>query len=417
MTKELLDTQTRSHHPHSPSSLQSSEACPKFLNEDRESEAAAAGTLQHKATEKHDLTILEDEDQVNAVKLCLEYEAQVRNWFVENFSMPPLELREVYLPVGKDVITDDKGNKWDGVTGGFPDIVLYSLTNKYAHVLDWKFGKEPVTETKSNLQGISYALGVFQMFKQIDRVCVHFVAPYQDWGDEHIEKYVHEFKRSEIPQLELRIRTVIARKLSTNAQPSPRTDLCLWCARKGECPALAAVALQVSSKYHQFVVPDVVDPTALTLPEQYSMLYDYADQFGDWVKAVKKRIVDAAVTEGVAVPGYSIVRRQDRTVESLGLFKQAALKNGVSEQEFFETLTVSITKVEELVKSKAQKGEGAAAVRQLASDLDELGAVGKADPAYHLRKIKTPADRKRAKAISSPEETVPVAQNSNGYLE
>lgn len=404
-----LDTQTRGHHPDSPSSLQASEACPCFVNEQREeteNSASAKGTLQHKAAETRDLDILHgDEAMVSAVQKCLGYEDRVIAYFRSRGVEPIIE-KEVYLSVGDDLVSEkfsgeNIGNRlieWEGITGGYPDIVIYSLTLNEAHILDWKFGAVPVTPTKDNVQGHSYELGLRKHIlkkygKKIGSVTVHFFAPNQGWTDqEQEEKYIHTFSPEDTSTRELRIRTIIAQKKSPNAKPRAKVDLCIWCAKKGDCEANKAAIIPLEGKYEDLVCPDVVAPHKLALPSQFAAAMKFAGQVELWAKAVKARCRDVALTEGIDVPGFKLVGRADRKVESVKTFQEVALKNGMTPDQFLETLTPSLTAVEDFVKKAAEKGKGAAAIRQLTSDLEEAGATSKGKPYYFLKECKSPAD-------------------------
>src|ERR1700728_418373 len=198
-TSEASGTE-RAHHPDSPSSLQSSEACPLFRNENRETRAATAGTLQHKAAELRDLSILDTDEQVEAVKACIRYVEQVGHQKYASEG-EVVVLKEIYLHVG-----EDPNGEFIGITGGYPDEIIKGQTQ--ADIFDFKFGAEPVTETKNNLQGISYALGLFEKYPALTQITVHFYAPNQGWSEEEQKaKYVHPFHRHECEALELRVRT------------------------------------------------------------------------------------------------------------------------------------------------------------------------------------------------------------------
>lgn len=391
MTATPLDTELRGHHPDSPSSLQASEACPCFENEQRESPAAAKGTLQHKAAETGDLSILEGhEGMEQAVQQCLAYRKRVVDYFLSRGIVQPVSVVEVKLQVGDDVITE-----------GYPDEVIFSLKLGEAHVLDWKFGAEPVTPTADNVQGFCYVLGVFKAYPQLHTVTMHFYAPYQNWSDEQQEeKYLHTFTREDVKRMELRVRTIIARKHSEYAKPVARVDLCLWCAKKGTCEANANAIIRVSEKYPELLVPDVCAPHKLALPSQMAAAHKFASQVELWAKAVKQRCTDAVLTDGTDIPGYRLVRRVERTIQSLRLVVEAALKNGCEPEEVSNAMTISITKVEDLLKSKAEKGKGALAIRKFASDLEESGATAPGRPIHFLQEIKTPA-QSQPKAIDA----------------
>lgn len=396
MVEVATSSTNRGHHPDSPSSLQASEACPLFENEQREADensASAKGTLQHTAVETGDLTILHgDEAMTAAVEKALRYRARVVDYFKAQ-GIDPVSVKEKYLPVGDDIVTDKDGRKWRGITGGYSDDILFSSKLGEAHVLDWKFGAVPVTPAADNVQGFAYVLGVFADFPQLQFVTMHFFHPYQNWSEEDQERlYIHTFTRANIPRMELRIRTIIAQKKSAQAKPRAKVDLCIWCAKKGDCPANKAAIIPLEGKYEDLVCPDIVAPHQLALPSQFAAAYKFAGQVELWAKAVKARCTDAALKDGMEIPGYAIVRRQTRSIQSVKLLLQGAVKNGVRFRELLDIIDVPLTKLEALVKAKAVPGKGALAIRKLASDLEESGATVKGNPYHFLREIKSPAE-------------------------
>lgn len=396
-------TTTRGHHPSSPSSLQSSEACPHFLNEQRESAASAAGTLQHQASETGDLSILEDQEQVGAVK---RYLAVVAKWraFLESQGATIEVLKEVYLSIGDEIEVDAEGNPWKGVTGGYPDDVLlgtFPSGDQLAVIIDAKFGRILVTPTGSNLQGKSYARALMEKYPRIEEVCVQFYHPYIEIGPDGVveekAEYTHTFERSEYHEMELQIRTVIARKKlareqglnSTQIVPTPKTDMCIWCANKALCPANGKLMVLGASKHKDIQVPDVFNPTLLTKPEDYAAAYRFANNFELVAKAIKKRVTDAALTEDVQVPGFELARRRERTLGDSSQVKRILIEGGfLTEAEFDNCANVPITKVEEKIKAKAVKGKGAAKLREFEEALTEAGLLTMGDGYMYLRETK-----------------------------
>lgn len=392
MKTEKFDTQVRGHHPDSPSSLQASEACPHFANEQRaDTRAADAGTLQHKAAETRDLSILDHEDQANAVRRCLALEDRITGELLGLTGQQATIVREEYLSVSPG----EKTEGWDGITGGYPDVLL--LSSNLAVLLDWKFGQQFVTPTAENLQGIAYALGVFEKYKHVDEVRVIFHHPYLE-VEAPLPEYDHVFSRSQAPELELRIRTVIARKHEASKAgfagpipPSPRTNLCLWCAKKATCPALAGLAVKISEKYSEVTAPSAVRIAELRKPEDYSAAFRAANLLESWAKDVKRRCVDAAMTEDVSIPGYELVRRQERKIQSVSVVRDHAIRAGLTLAEFEECVTLPITKVEDRIadKVKAAGGKAAPKIREFQEHLVEAGAVTMADGYVYLKEVKT----------------------------
>lgn len=402
MTVEQLDTAIRGHHPDSPSSLQASEACPCFLNEQRESQAGKDGVLQHKAAELRDLSILGgNEDMERAVQRAIDYRDNVAAEF--KLSRTPVVIaRETYLSVGTEMVTDGKGDIYVGVTGGFPDIEF--IGEKHAVIIDDKFGRVPVTPAKDNLQGIPYVLGRFEKSPSLETIRMDFHAPYQGWDAEQQRlKFSYTFRRDEIPRLELRVRTVIARKHEAYKQLAsgdwsmarPKHDLCLWCARKGTCPKVGALVATTVEKYQDLSVPDEVKEYRLTRLEQVAVAWRFASQMGPIIDAIKRRCVDVSVTEDLKPEGFTIVKQQKRAVQSVKAVLDVAESNGLNRDEAIELLSVPLGELEEALKAKAAPRQGTAKIRAFASELAECGATVLGKPFYFLREQKTPAEKQQ----------------------
>lgn len=395
-----LNTATRGHHPDSPSSLQSSAACPHFVNLQRETEASAAGTLQHKAAETRDLTILDDMEQVEAVKRALTVED---DWISKlgDLGLTVEIIREQYMPVCPgESVTDEQGQVWRGITGGYPDT---QLIGKNIHgqvllvvILDWKFGKILVTPTRDNLQGKAYALAALQRWETATEVLVQFYHPYAE-GDAPKPEYTHTFTRADMAQMELEIRHTRAQKhraqregWASDVKPKPCSNLCIWCARldRAECPAVTQLANVASAKYEPLNVPAEVRPAYITDPAHMKDAYRLSGVIEKLAKQWRKRITDAVITEGVEIEGMKVVTKSDREVKSVEAVAEAAAEFGVSKEEFTGCLSVPVTKVEALVKAKAPKGKGAPLVREFQKALEERGAVAKGKPYSYLVEAK-----------------------------
>jgi hypothetical protein len=417
-----LDTESRGHHPHSPSSLQSSEACAHFENEQRDSAASIAGTLQHKAAETRDLSILDDPEQVAAVQRALQVEDEwigrltvaEKGAYRAGEDMfgsggPPEIVREKYLPVDASHIElvhhevghgeESSAERWVGITGGYPDTVLVQPATGEAAILDWKFGRYFVTPTQDNMQGRAYAAGVFEAFPVVQKVTVVFYHPYlevNDGGEAYPKpEYQHTFDRSEREFIELQVRTFVARKKLATAEgfagaiaPTPKTDLCLWCAKKATCPALGQLMVLGASKHKEITVPDVFNPTELTKPEDYAAAYRFANQFELVAKSIKRRVTDAAMKDGIDVPGFALTRRRDPEITNVSELKRVAVETfGLSPEEFDNCANVPITKIDAAIKAKAPKGKGAPTVKAFRDAAQEAGALVMGDGYLYLREV------------------------------
>src|SRR6266581_7853883 len=196
------DIAERPHHPYSPSSLQSLEACPHYKSRDSKHIRTIAGTLAHKATEtREDNDELSDDDALH-VAACLDFydkrKAILEDEANEAFSAEHLDCfnndvpapnehdfkisegTETYLKVDDLIFPDCVST-----TAGYVDRWLVSWDGKYAELIDWKFGQWPVEEASNNLQGMAYAMGLFRKFPSLEVVHVFFKQPLIDFLTEH----------------------------------------------------------------------------------------------------------------------------------------------------------------------------------------------------------------------------------------
>jgi putative NIF3 family GTP cyclohydrolase 1 type 2 len=398
----LAHAEDRGHHPDSPSSLQASAACAHFKNRGGTSPAAIAGTRQHAAVESRDLSALVDEAEVDAVTRCIALEdeliAQMGNAGAEDV----LVEHEIYLAVDPDeVVTDAEGRVWRGITGGSPDTRAtgrWPGGGQLALILDWKCGKNLVTPTAKNLQGMAYALATLQEQPNVQEVMVVFYHPHIE-RDQRLPEYTATFSRDDMARMLTTIRAVVKRKHLAQERgwievpPEPHYDLCQWCARIGECPAMYRLAVETRAKYARVEVPAEVHPAYLSEPAGMSAVYRLSKLVETWAKAARKRVLDAVLTEDVSLPDMRVVTKSDRSVLDMGAVARVAAEFGVTEEELQGCINLPITKLEEVIKTKAAPRQGAARVREFQSLAEAAGAVGKGSPYCYLTEVKqAPSD-------------------------
>lgn len=389
-------TTSRGHHPDSPSSLQSSSACPHFRNRNTDTEASKAGTKMHAAIETHDLSPLDEEEQVEAAKRCIDLERQ-HLAMLRNAAFEVEVIKEQYLPVcPEETVTDDEGRKWQGITGGYPDLLILGKledTPKLAILDDWKCGKWLVTPTKHNLQGKAYALAVLQKYPTVEEVRVQFFHPFLEVPSP-LPEYSHTFGRDDMEAIEQEIRLTVALKHraaregwgSKDVPPVPHTKLCVFCHHldTAECPAMLRLASEAHSKHEQLVVPEEIRPAYLSDPTAAKQVYQLSQAIEEFAKKARRRITDMVLTEGLEIEGMRVVTKSDRTIVSLAAVRDAALEAGVSLEDFEECLNLPITNLEKKVKALAPPRKGAAKVREFQQMLEDRGAVVKGKPYSYL---------------------------------
>lgn len=351
----------RVHHPYSPSTLQYREACPCYAPESGDSEASRAGTLQHDAFESGDLSQLTDE-QAEAVEMCWSY----RDRLLESCFSYKI-LTEEYLPI------DDKDT-----TAGYLDYAIISADEKLAHIIDLKFGRWPVEPAENNLQGIAYLLGLRHRFPKLETVQVHFVMPYLNYVD------VHRFHAPEFDDLYLRVATVVARAKDPNAKPTPTTGTCLFCAKKGTCPALHEKFLHVSKKFAPLELPDELNPALINDPAQAGVAMRAADLAKAWGEAVRRQVT-LRVIEGAPEPeGYSLVESETTVIEDNTKIEDVA-KQFLPETALTRCREYLLTKLDKEISATAVRNTKKKTVEKFRADLKACGALKEGAPKVYLR--------------------------------
>jgi hypothetical protein len=146
------------HATYSPSGLEKLELCPCFKQgESKDPKATESGTLNHQAVAEEDPNLCLTEDDEEQVQRCIDYKVSLRT-AIKN----PVSINEVRIEIPE-------------VTWGTTDYFLFSKDGSSADLVDWKFGKFPVTPAKDNLQLQCYILGAFHAYPDIHTIQGHLV--------------------------------------------------------------------------------------------------------------------------------------------------------------------------------------------------------------------------------------------------
>lgn len=398
-----MNAPERKHHPFSPSTLQNLEACACYASTTSANERSVAGTLAHSVAESGvDDNRLGDEDSA-AVAECLDFVEQRRRLFeaerlthvamecdilssrdghhpdeyaagVDRDTEKVLEIKECYLPI------DDADT-----TAGYIDHGFISFDRKRAEIYDWKFGFWPVEDADNNLQGLAYILGLFHKYSTVDRVRFYFKQPHLDAISDV------EVLRADIPRIYLRIQTVVARAKAARAKgdfsdATPRIPACNFCANLGKCPAVAQFAITIGRKFAPLQVPENITPTSLLNDHDTTLGLRLAQVMEVWARAFKGQTTDRILRGAAAVPpGYTLQSRSGREIADAAKFAGVALKYMSSLEYDSLTDPPGFTKLEQLIKDRAPRGQKEGAVKEFAADLIESGAVVRTAPYTFLR--------------------------------
>lgn len=412
------------HHSYSPSTLQSLEACPCYRGKESKHERTLAGTLAHKVVEtKLDDATLNDDDAEAAAE-CLDFierrrvlmeEARKREverlirlthtddnppentWLkVEQQTPPVTELRESYLPVDDLVFSDDYQNPLTNLsikedvlstTAGYVDHVIISHDKTYAEMVDFKFGFWPVESANNNLQGIAYALGLFQLYPTLRRIKFWFKQPHLDSISDA------DFTRENIPALYLRVQTVVARAREARhrgdfSTASPAVPVCNFCALIGVCPRVAAFACKVGSKFFPLEIPENITPTMIHTSRDTKLGMRLAAVVGTWAEAFRRQTTDRVLRGDADIPaGFKIESKSKRDIVDASKFKIISLKFITDSEYSALQEPPGFGKIEDMIKEKSPRGQKSSAIQNFKNALESDGAVVKSPSYSYLKAV------------------------------
>ena len=366
MTTETTPEPTQTapaHHRYSPSKLKLLEQCPGYEGDDEPSEAALEGTRLHAAAETGDLTGLDDE-QKDLVAKCRDYAAMIEG-----------DCQTVHRELRLDIC--------DGLLFGTADVV--AVNGHVAHVIDYKFGRVAVDPAETNLQGWAYALGAAAL-TGYDRVAVHFLMPRRDEVSSAV------FTDRDFPLMAVRVRDVIEGVETwvaagrPDADLSPTPALCRWCARRGDCPAVAKPCVALAERSAGgLVMPTETNP-ALMSTDQLTAALGVEGIIIAWAERFSKACKTEAIRRlkaGDPVPGYAIKRKSGaREIEdAVAASEILAEQFGFDAADIARCTRLKLGDVEKIAAEKAGRGKGAAAKERLNEALDPL-ITRKADNEY-----------------------------------
>lgn len=366
------------HAEFSPSTLGLLERCPGFKNRNEKTFSAESGDRIHAALETGKIRELADEEHKIA-QMCRDYiDGIIQEHRPE---LPSLDLREQTIQIDLD----------GGVTTfGTPDRILIYAPKK-AHVFDYKSGRLTVKDAEENPQAWSYVIGVFQKFPNIEEATFTFLVPRRD------EILSHTFTRADIPDMKLRLNTIIRRAMDIDWSRieefidhlNPGPELCEYCAHQTECPALAQKHLSVAAQ----IGKGLPVPKALSVskdrPEDIRDILRLVPLMEAWCEAQRKEALRLSLQEALEIPGFKrTTRKTDRGVNSvLGTWE--AVKDKVTLNKFLSICSsVSIPELEKFFKETLPKGQKSKASRDLECKLRDANVWVPQGEIFYLKEEK-----------------------------
>lgn len=401
----MSDTETRGHHPYSPSSLSNREACPCFQSRHEQHVRSIIGTIAHRATEtREDENELSDEDSI-LVAECLDFydrrkqlfdEERIRainEWAAPRNKAPrPAQIKKLFPPVIENKETyrpvdECRFDDAEGTTAGYFDREIISWDRKHAEIFDWKFGNWAVDSAADNVQGWAYVIGSFRANPTLERIKFWFFQPTLNI------KTFADFTRADIPKMLLRIQKIVAdariakNKLDAGDWSSARPSCpnCNFCARIGECKAVLTFACKVGAKFSPLEIPENITPSRILEPNQTSLALRLAAVLSVWANAFRSVTTNRILQQQADLPpGYTLTSSSRRSIVSADKFKAIALQY-LTEKEFIESLSIEFGAIEKVISDKSPRGSKKSTIEAFQQALLEGGAVQKGEPFAFLR--------------------------------
>lgn len=356
----------------SPSSFNSLEVCPGYRNRpdgDKKTPAADMGKEIHSALETGQIEELTNEDAKHMARQCADYiDALLADKLP---AIPTRDFKERKLPI-------DFGN--DIKTKGIIDrLIIYG---QKGHVIDYKTGRLEVVDADVNLQLWAYVVAAFQAHPELQHITGHMLMPRQD------QVTVHEFDRGFLPEMTLRINTVVRRAMECNPDLfNPQPDLCIYCARQGICPALGKKALLIAGKLGAgLTIPQSIK-VSKDRPGDIPQILNLVPVIEAWAEGQRKEALRLNLEEGVQIAGYQRVTRSlPRAVTSvLGAYE--AVKDKMTFEAYLAACSkVSVVQLEDYFADQAPNKEKGKARVELEDRLRGAGVLRDKSDIYYLKK-------------------------------
>lgn len=293
------------------------------------------------------------ETKFNEFKMTSEYYNQEFNDYVNDYCQEVMTIvKEDYKGLNVKVYLEEFV-KFDDIVpegGGTSDVVI--VGNNFIHIVDLKFGKGVPVSAIGNPQLRLYALGAIKTHvrectcvearmtiiqPRLNDISTDFISAkdLNDWAINFVK-----------PQAEL----AIAGKGKLVAG-----EHCKFCKLRGKCQERADKQLaQAQAEFENAVVENHIMKPADMSPEILARVLDIAPHFIDWFKDVQAYAMNAAINEGVKIPGYKIVEgRSTRIITDVDAVAEKLMTAGFSEDDYLKPRELlGITSLEKNIGKK-----------------------------------------------------------------
>lgn len=275
---------------------------------------AQAGTSLHSHMELG--TLPPNEDEAEACAWCREKEQ---------------ELCSTYLGPGTPTCTREL-RMWDAARrfSGKPD-TIYRLADR-ALIIDYKFGRTPVTPAESNSQLYALAYLLMSSEPELADVYTAILQPFVTRSPQ-----VVRFTRQDMPLLTSFVEDILAEIEAEHPRTTPGGTQCQYCPAVSHCHALS---LRVQS------LPAVpLESWPLFRPDQKRAAYDAAKLASKYAAEIN-RLVLADLMSEQEVSGLTLAPGKTTTrITDLNAAFSTLAEHGVSAADFVSACSASLPKL------------------------------------------------------------------------
>lgn len=311
---------------------------------DEESEDAAMGTMLHACMEQG--TTPEDPEDAEAVAWCREMEKALCE--------KHLGMKENWTDV--QTVREVRLFERDRLFSGKPDMV--AVWDRKALVVDYKFGRIPVSPAECNLQLSALAVLVMDGHEayHVDEVFVCILQPYASRKEPAVCRYTRE----SVEQARAFFRACIEQAQDEHAPLKPSEKACRYCRAQSSCPAVKLALVNVTSG-------DLTTAWEEWSPEKRREAYDLAKLAKRWAASVESK-VKADLRAEVEIPGLVLApgKKAFTVTDAAAAFQilNGLFPDGITAQAFTGCCKVGITDLDKLVHSVRKAADAGAKVAE-----------------------------------------------------
>lgn len=234
--------------------------------------------------------------------------------------------------------------------GGTSDVVV--VGDNFIHIIDLKYGKGVPVSAIGNPQLRLYALGAVKSHLRevtVNEIRMTIIQPRL--GDITTDfMSVRDLNDWAINIVKPRAQLAIEGQGELCSG-----EWCKFCKCKAKCKKLADDQLAVAQReFEDVVVENNILETKNMTPEMLARILDIAPKFIDWFNDVQKHAMQAAINEGLKIPGFKLVEgRSTRQIFDPEGVKEKLRTSGFKEEDYLKPQELlGITALEKNVGKK-----------------------------------------------------------------